>query len=1201
MLSLFQENESTIWVGTASGIQRFDPRKENLLELPEVFKSNASFLSAKIWKVTKDADGDLWFASETKGVFRYNSRDNKLLQYNHLSGENGLASDWVNDIMVVDENTLWFATKNGLSVYKKDENSFSNYKHDLLKNYSISDNSLMRFMKDHNGSIWIGTFAGGINLFNPANSNFINISETIKPNFGLNNSMVYSIAEGENSTLWVGTYGGGLNHLDFLNQESSTFLIKDVKGENINNIITSLANDGNEKLWVGSLNGLFQFSKKNHSFNKVELEKDSNNRPVTSIILDEDGTWIGTDGAGLKHIEPNGKVHSYINNDSLNSLSDDYITDLTFDNDGIWIATQNGLNFFNKEKGKITRLYKMEGPNSISNNNLTSLYKDGKERLWVGTDYNGLNYFDKNEQKFYVIDKCNGFTNQSIRGIAEDEQNNLWISADDGLYRIKFLKFEPPFHTSDLEITAYGRKDGLSVKQFSNNASQKLDGGELIFGGSGGLAIFNPESITKKNIENKILLTKLLINNKEVPVGTEDSPLSKAISESSEIVLNYDQGYIGLEFSALNFINPGSNKYAYRLDASGFDDDWHEIGTQNRVNFTGLEPGDYTFKLRTLNDDGTWSEATKDLDIRIRPPFWFSWWAYLIYLVTAVVIVLALIRFFRNRIRLKKALFLELVEKNRQKEVHQMKLDFFTNISHELRTPLTLISGPLEDLMSNGKDDAKTHGKLQLIKNNSDRLLKLINELMDFRKAEKGQLKIYCTKENIIPFCFNIFESFKGMAERKNIDFRFIINTDSLKVYFDKDQLEKVIFNVLSNAFKFTGENGSINLIIEKRTDNGKWVDILIKDNGIGIPENNKKEIFENFFQVNDGKSQHIGSGVGLAFSKNIMELHQGEIKVEDQKGIDSNGTTFKISLRKGKKHLKNSQIIKSKDLIGETKSIHEKREIKIPVKIESEALDIPSSENELSTLWIIEDNIEIRSFLADSLSGEYQIKEFSNGLDALGAMENEIPDLVISDVMMPEMDGFELCEKIKTREATNHIPVILLTAKASVHNQVEGLSIGADAYISKPFSLKVLKLNIINILSSREILRQKYSGSFILDTNVENLTTPEEKFIKKLMSLIEKNLEDPDFDVNELVNQIGMSRTVLYKKVQSLTNYSVANLIKSVRLKKAAEIFKNTSFPVSEVAYMVGFNNRKHFSKEFKKVYNASPSEYKRGFEIHQ
>ncbi|WP_100616006.1 hybrid sensor histidine kinase/response regulator transcription factor [Confluentibacter citreus] len=1199
VLSLFSHNELGILVGTAQGLKCINPKSGELVELPRVFNENKIILSAKIWKIIEEKNGDLWFGTESMGAFLFSKKNNTIINFSTNNTSNSIASNWIHDMVIMDTNTIWFATDNGLSVYKKDKNKFHNYKHNQLNNYSISDNEVKSILKDRDGSIWLGTTGGGVNFFNQANLNFINISETIKPNFGLTVPMVSAIIKEGEDAIWAGTYGGGLNYLDLKNQKSYSYLINNADEKNTVNRIISLISKDKDNLLCGTINGVYQFNKSTKEFKKISLNNNNalplNERiEITTLYLDNDDVWVGTLGSGLKKINKNGTVETYTADDkSLDNISDNFIEDIEHRNDGLWIATQNGLNFFDKKIKKFTAVYKSNGAFSLSNNALTALFTDSKNRLWIGTDFGGLNYFDEKSQKFHLINKEMGFTDEPIKSISEDINGNLWVSSNGQLFKIKFKDFLLPFKDSNFEITSYSSKDGLISKEFSANCSMRLDNNNLVFGGSKGLTIFNPNKISKNTNQNDIVFTKLIVNNEEIAAGEADSPIENNITETSEITLNYDQRYVGLDFSALNYVKPESNIYSYKLDTSSRIDDWHDIGNQHSINLTALNTGTYYLKVKTSNEEGVWNPKIKILKITILPPWWKTWWAYLIYFILSITIMIIVVRFFKNRIEFKRALFLEHVENERQQELSQMKLEFFTNVSHEFRTPLTLISGPVEELIQSAEKDSNLERKLKTVKLNSDRLLKLVNELIDFRKAEKGSLKIYCEQQDIVAFCFDIYESFRGIATEKKMDYKFVLNINTAQVYFDKNQMEKVIYNLLSNAFKFTGKKDRITLAVEQRNDDSEWIDIKVKDNGIGIPEDYKTKIFNRFFQVNDRTMHNKGSGIGLALSKSIVELHHGEIFIQEEKDPNFK-TIFIISLRKGMQHFKKSQIMENNFVSDD---------IEIPVfKVQQEIgsnqilqdEDIEHVDGSKKTIAVIDDNEEVLSFIFDILSPDYNIIKFKNGKLAINHMEKDIPDLVVCDVMMPEMDGIEFCKYLKTNQSTNHIPIILLTAKSSTVNRIEGLSTGADSYISKPFSIDVLKLNIANLLSSKEILRQKYSGRFIVDSDLEQLSSPEEIFISKLMEIIETKMENPEFDVNELVKEIGMSRTVLYKKVQTLTNHSVASLIKHIRLKKASDILKNTNYPVSEVAYMVGFNDRKHFSREFKKVFDVSPTTYK-------
>ncbi|MGS2738193.1 two-component regulator propeller domain-containing protein [Sinomicrobium sp. M5D2P17] len=1201
VLSLFYDKQYGVLVGTAEGLQCFDPATAELRELPEVLSGNKKFLKAKVWKIIKEPNGDLWFGTETMGAFLYSKAKNTLVQYVHqYDDNNSISFNWINDIITINDNTVWFATKDGLSVFDKTREIFTQYKHHPLNNSSLTDNDIQCFLKDRHGCIWAGTMAGGINFYNKANSNFTNVDETIGQDFGLNNSIVRALARENDHALWAGTYGGGLTYLDFNRHTSVSYMIDDKVDKKTKNVITALIRKDKNRLVCGTFNGLYEFDKSSKQFSPVPLSANGrveDERPITSLLMDNGDIWVGTDGNGLKRVLKDGSVEHYLHDRSPNSLSDNFIMDLENSKGGIWISTQNGLNYFDKSLKKVTRIYRTGGgAASIGNNSLTVLFTDSEERLWIGGDYDGLFCFDQSSETFSRLNKDKGFTNAAIKSITEDAAGNIWVSSEDFLFKISIKNSSKDLKENDFEITKYADKDGVSVKQFSYNTGVVLNENQLAFGSTRGLIVFEPGKLYKTPNDSEIVLTTLIINNETIEPDSKNAILKKTISETSEITINYDQGYVGLEFSSLNFINPKKNRYAYKLDDDLRKDEWHDTGTQNRINLSNLNPGNYLLSIKSTNEDNSWNSRIKTLKIHVLPPWWKTWWAYLIYFLLLLLCGFIIFRFVSNRVKLKRKLFLEHVESERKQEMLNMQLNFFTNISHEIRTPLTLIKGPVEELLSASAKDPKTENKLKTIQQNSDRLLKLVNELLDFRKSEKGLMLIHCKKQDIVSFCFDIYESFKGLAAKKNIEYKFVLNSNSIQVYFDRDQLEKVIFNLLSNAFKFTRKNGKIVFAVEQLGQVENKVLIKVKDNGIGIPENSKDNIFNRFFQVDNRGIHNMGSGVGLALSKTIVELHKGEITVLEEKESWAN-TVFQIALLLGKEHLNAEQVSESETDMYNSVIDAENIPSKIPLGLEEEddtEFTFKDFDPNKKTVFTVEDNDQVRKFINNILEEEYNVLDFSNAKDAISYMQKEIPDLIISDIMMPEMDGLQFCKYVKTSESTNHIPVILLTAKASVDNKIEGLSTGADAYISKPFSTKVLMLSIQNLLKSKEVFRQKYSGNFIVDSDLDTLTTPEELFLKKLMKIIGENIENPDFDVSMLVDKIGMSRTVLYKKVNTLTNHSVASLIKQVRLKKAADIISKTTYPISEVAFMVGFNDRKHFSREFKKVYKVSPTAYK-------
>lgn len=1192
VFSLFTDRQNHIWAGTKSGLQFFDPQSTRILPLP------ASFDPVKFLKVLvtrQDNSGVLWFGTEISGAFKYDQKLNTVIRYMAKEDSpSSLASNWVKDILLYDTQTVWFATRNGISVLHTATNQFVNYKHDALNANSLNDNAVWSFMKDKAACVWVGTFAGGINFYYKGNANFQNIGERIGNTLGLNHVLVNAVSEDKDGSWWVGTFGGGLNHIDRLKNLSQYYSIRSVNQGRSGNGIKSLADDGKGRLWIGSLEGLSLFNKADQSLKTFEFTvKDGklSENLINAICIDGTGAWVGTNGGGLRYLTRDGTSLKWLRKQtddqsklSSLTLSDNFVTALIKDeNENIWIGTQNGLNYFDKKANAITKVFQKirNNKNQIDNSNITTIYIDSQKRLWIGTEGGGLNYYDKSTGRFYVISTSLGLGDNVIRTIVEDNGHHLWLSTDLGIFRLNFKHFNLPFRSTDLEITPYSANDGLISNQFLNNAGIKLHSGEILFGGINGLSVFYPDKIIKNTLPPRVMLTQLLVNNKPIKIGGEESPLKKSISETNEITVPHDENNLSFTYSALNFINPDNNQYAYKLEGMPNNMAWQQAGKQRVVNFANLSPGSYAFKIKASNNDNVWSKEIRALNITVLPPWWLTWWAYLAYTAVIASATIVVIKFLRNRARLKRDLYLEHVQSQRQQELYQMKLNFFTNISHEIRTPLTLILGPLNKIIRSN-EAVSMSTQLSLIKVNTDRLMNLVTELLDFRKAEEGHMKIYCTYLDIIPFCKEIYRSFIPLATDKQIEYKLIVPETPLFLYFDRNQLEKVIYNLLSNAFKFTPDKGTICLNLEDKPD-GK-IAIKVTDNGKGIPADMQPRLFESFFQVDERGRHNTGSGIGLALSKSIVELHKGLISVYSNAGI----TTFTITLQKGKAHLPDAFIIENELW---TPANHEIDQI---IETGTNDLIIKKQAHKKYTVLIAEDNDDVRRFVNDILSENYKTVQFANAEDALLHMEHDIPDLIVSDIMMDDMDGLVFCKQVKLNQNTSHIPFILLTAKASVDNQIDGLTTGADAYISKPFSPQILELNVKNLLNTQEVLRVKFSRQFVLQPGPAETVSPEEKFLSKLMKTIENNLERTDFDVNNLANEIGMSRSILYKKVQSLTGYPVADLVKQIRLKKAAELFKqSSSYSVAEVAYMVGFNDRKHFSKEFKKQFDISPSDY--------
>lgn len=1196
--TLFQDKAYDIWIGTRKGVKRFNPQTKKIIQLPVSIASNAKLTQAKVLVIRQDKQGNIWFGTETSGLFRYSTVTGECTHYLHDDAdEQSLSSDWIKAIMVHNNNTIWIGTRRGLSIFDPQTNKFKNHNHNPVDASSLNDNTIWSFLQDSANGVWIGTFAGGINIYYPGNNNFTNIGERIGTEMGLNHPVVNAVLEDADRRIWVGTFGGGINLIDRAKGTREYYSVKSNRQGNSSNGVKSIAEDRSGNLWIGTLDGLCKFNKQTKAINYYKFaihEGKLSENLINAVLPDADGIWAGTNGGGLQFLNYDGQYTTLQHNaNDKRSLSDNFVTSLLYDKKGnLWIGTQNGLNYYDKVQKRITACYKKAGKFSLSHSTIINLFYDSKNRLWIGTEGGGLNCFDEKRKLFYNIDSKLGINDDVIHTIVEDKSGMLWVSTDNGLFRVNFKDRNLPFTAVNTQVTQFTANDGLASNQFLNNSGVKTQDGELLFGGINGLTIFNPNNLLKNVYQSQVVLTGLSIRNKPVAINGEDSPLKKSITETNDLTLTYNQGYISLDFAALNYNNPENNQYAYQLEGLKSNEGWHYVGGQHTVSYTNLEPGDYAFKVKAANNDGVWNNKPTILKIRVLPPLWRTWWAYILYTVTFGLVLYVIIRFFRGRAKLERDLYYEHLHNERQEELYQLKLNFFTNVSHEIRTPLTLILGPLEKLMDITRENLNVHRQLSNVKNNADRLMRLVTELLDFRKAEAGHLKLYYAESDIVSFVKEIFISFQNLAISKNIDYAFQSAEVEVLLYFDKDQLEKVFFNLLSNAFKFTPNGGKVMLIISQRKEDTNWIDISIKDNGKGMSQSEQEKLFQDFFQVEDPHAHHIGTGIGLALSKNIVKLHKGVISVESipVTNTQPGKTEFTVSLQRGKGHLDAGRVVDHHDAGGEDAAqyyVHSQIDQII------DEHPSPNAQNSGSTILVVEDNNEVRQFIAESLENTYKVIQSINGVTGLATALQHMPDLIISDVMMPEMDGMELCRHIKTDERLHHIPLILLTARANYIHQLSGFEHGADAYITKPFSLQLLQLQVSNILASKTAMRQKYSREFLMQPQKSVLLSPDEKFLGKLMSIIEKHMENSEFGVTELMDEIGMSKNVLYKKVQALTNLSVADFVKSIRLQKAAQLFDQNKLTIAEVAFAVGFNDRKYFSKEFKKQYNLSPSEY--------
>ncbi|WP_236252848.1 hybrid sensor histidine kinase/response regulator transcription factor [Echinicola sp. 20G] len=1203
---VFEDNQQLLWIGTYDhGVQQFDP-KEN--EFTTVELNNQGSIIRSVKSFFQDSKGNFWLGTENHGVFKRSSKDIKFLPFQTSSTT--LKKGNITSFLEDGQGHIWIGTLGaGLYVFELDTKKIFHYDENPSDPYSLNGQSVYSLFEDREENIWIGMYSGeGLNKINPSAQHFEHYRPQPGEQGGLSGKMVKSILIDHAQNLWVGIFNGGLDVKKTGNERfSSISFTQKGKKENSSLNVQVIYEDREQKIWIGTDgSGLYQYSPLTkeiklfqHDYtNPYSLSKDE----VWALVEDKEGfLWVGTaNGGGLNRFDPQtGQFKHYFHqSDNQNTPSFNDVRALLIDSKNrLWVGTYGGgLNLFDFKTEKFT--YFRHNPKdslSISHDIITSIYEDQKGNLWVGTFGGGLNQMKVETYQFIHYREKDGLPSDVIKAILEDDSGQLWISTVKGL-----TSFNPQKGT----FKNYSVEDGLQSNEFNLGSAFKAKSGKMYFGGTNGFNAFLPDQIKLPIGPGKPTLTKFRIHNQLVEPGdTLDSKvvLQKHIGFTKEVTLSHQLNSFEFEFSAMNFNHPGKNHYAYKLE--GFDQNWmHTDANRRYASYTNLEAGNYTFHVKSTSENGLYESEETTLNLTVLPPWYKSNLAYVAYGILLILIAYIAKSIITFRIRLKNDLRFERLEHQKQEEINQLKLRFFTNISHELRTPLMLIKVPLEQLLGRTDLSQQVLYQLNSIHNNASRLLRLINQLLEFRKQESGHLKLQVQENNLKAFLNSIYQSFDGIAKKKNIDFQLIMDDELPKqLWFDLDQMEKVCYNLCYNAFKFTPDNGNIKLKAQNSTleINEKHVvgiKIIIEDNGKGIPPEHQDRIFERFFQIEDSERNiSAGTGIGLALSKNIIELHHGKI---DMSSVPHHKTAFTIFLRNGKEHF-NSHELKGQPNDPKTNhfspeqeisaidlhmlSSNEKTNKKLPVD--------PSLQNK--KLLLVEDNEELLSLMKGILQQYFQVFVATNGSQGIQRALDVSPDIIISDVMMPKMDGVEMCSLIKKSIETSHIPVILLTARNSYDYQREGYASGADDYLSKPFPLDILIAKIRNLLLTREKIKSAFRQRADLSPAEIAISPADADLIKKAIKVIEKHMDNADFDITTFVKEMGMSRTLLFSKLKAVTDHTPNDFIQTIRLKRAAQLLMQSQYKVSEISYMVGFNNPKYFSKCFQKQFGSSPSSY--------
>ncbi|WP_316794501.1 two-component regulator propeller domain-containing protein [Pedobacter frigoris] len=1174
VLAIYEDDEGYLWIGTNNGLTRFLFNKRiYAIKTFTSSKTPGSISDNAVTGIIEDDQKNLWIGTENGGLNLFNKNTETFASFLHDErNTNSIVHNAIRRIIKNSSGELWIGTQEGLSILNPLTRTFRTYQHRKANLQSLNQNSIYSIYQDMNGSVWIGTYYGGVNVTyaSPTNFKIWQYNEKLP---GINHNVVSSITEAGNNSLWIGTEGGGLNYYNSTTGRFTAYKYRASDPQSLgSDLVKVVYKDKSGNIWIGTHGGgLNLFDPATEKFKRFLTHKSDLNTTrseIVAILEDSYGMfWVGSQ-TGLRIFNKEQSNLSPFNVPAILKPFEDKNIKVLFEDSkkNIWIAATTGLYVYSRTSSKMLTYNLPKGSNSVSNNSnyINCIQEDSKGNIWVGLYYGGLTYYNPVNKKFagnYTTK--DGLSNNNVLGIIEDTKQQLWISTSNGLN-----KFDPVHKI----FQNYTTSDGLAGDEFNYNSFFANKNGELFFGGYNGLTHFFPNQIQKNNYKARIQFTGLRLSGSTVVIDGPDELLKRDMSFTKKLQFRHDQNIFNIEFALLNFIKSDKNKYAYKLE--GINDQWVETNIPSAA-YTNLPSGTYNLLVKGANNDGVWSTPAS-LKIEILPPFYKTWWAFCLYAIILGIVLFFITRFFYLR---------QLITKD--EELHQIKLNFFTNVSHEIRTHLTLIMAPIEKLIDGNQNNATISKHLTNVKHNADRLLRLVSELMDFRKAETKHLKLHIAEHDLISFLKDIYSSFEELSNKKKINLSILYEEDPVPLYFDKEQLEKVFFNLISNAFKFTPPGGSITIQVQKKDNQ---VFISIEDTGRGIATEHLDKLFTNFFQVDDHNIQNTGYGIGLALSKNIVELHKGDIGVTSipTKDNKSGHTSFIVTLLSGFQHFKNTTYLQPA-----VTQMHA-----VPLSITQapegkQSKDSSDEANKKQSILIVEDHSELRQLIKESLEDNYSIIIARNGLEGWEKAIIEIPDLIISDVMMPKMDGFTLCSQLKADDRTSHIPVILLTAKSSENDQISGLSGGADNYLTKPFSNKILQLQVRNLLNGRETMRKKFSRSFVLEPAQVVVDSLDEKFLSRLIQIIEEHMDNEHFGVDMLSEKIGMSQSVLYKKIKALTDMSVNDFSKSIRLKRAAQLLKQKQNTVYEIGYMVGFADRKYFSREFKKQFGLTPSEY--------
>ena len=1239
--SLYEDFNGNIWVGTDAGVYIYYPEKEAFEEF-DCQSLEKTRIERSVSMIAGDKQGRVWIAVEAQGMFCYDARqkllrnyplseissnikcftfdsggtlwlgfygdglyyskDNLATVHPYGSPEDGkrefeggvitkivqgnynclyigsvkegvselnLTSGQVRNLLAIDEsgesifcrdllpysdNELWIGTESGIYIYNLRTAQFIHLRASLYDSYSLSDNAIYALYKDREEGLWIGSYFGGVDYYPRQYTYFAKYYPKNIAN-SLHGKRVREFCRADDGTLWIGTEDGGLNHF---NPKTKEFHFFEPSAGFTN--IHGLCMDGSH-LWVGTFSkGLRVIDTRTgvvlRTYTEGHTPHSLNDNSIFSICRTSAGEiYLGTLFGLLRY------NRTQDNFDRIPELNGKFVYDIKEDSYGnLWLATYaNGAYCYDVSVRRWKNyVFDAEDEKSLPYDKVLSVFEDSYRQIWLTTQGGGFCLFHPDTETFTRYGLKDGLPNDVVYQIVEDDDRFLWLTTNNGLVR-----FDP----KTMEMKVFSTANGLPTNQFNYRSGFKDEAGNIYLGSINGFVAFDPRTFAENRQVPAVAITDFLLFNKEVSVGETDSPLKSSITFSDKVVLTADQNSFSFRIAALSYQAPRMNKLMYKLE--GFDEGWLTIGESPLVTYSNLGYSDYVFKVKASNSDGVWNEQETSLHLSILPPFYLSGWAYCFYVLFFMGCLVCVIFYFKRRNYRKQHRQMEMLEQEKEREVYHAKIDFFTNVAHEIRTPLTLIKGPLENIILKKEVDSETKEDLYIMKQNTERLLNLTNQLLDFRKTETRGFRLNFTECDVVAVLRETYFRFTSLAKQKGLDFILELPQECFMADVNQEALTKIISNLLNNGVKYA----STYLRISLETDE-KVFHIRTFNDGEMIPDTMKEEIFKPFVRLDKEDEVTTGTGIGLALSRSLAELHQGSLMMEKGEEVNCFCLTLPVN--------QDSTITLSAENVSQVEENS--------CGWEQEETD---TKEKKPMILVVEDNPDMLAFIRKQLTTEYSVLTAMNGIEALAVLDNHYVNLVVSDVMMPQMDGFELCKTIKSDLSYSHIPVVLLTAKTNIQSKIEGLELGADAYIEKPFSVEYLLANISSLIHNREKLRQTFAKSPFVAANTMALTKADEEFIWKLNDIIQANLHNPEFSMEDMADALKMSRSSFYRKIKGVLDLSPNEYLRLERLKQAAQLLKEGKSRVNEICYTVGFNSPSYFSKCFLKQFGVLPKDF--------